>query len=286
MVDNIYAGDGGLSKFYLGYGIQLGKHLSLGFNAAYLFGKLEETQSVEFPNDFTAYNTRIQDENSVGGFNFDYGLQYFTNLSPKVKFTLGYTGSSGPKLDLERSRVATRYLKSADGEDVASDTTFNETRAKSNISLPMMHTVGFVFEKANNWLLGADFKYGQWKDYKEAGVSQGLQNSYGIAVGAQLTPDISSVGSYMKVIDYRLGFRYDKTYINEQNTDINDMAITLGFGFPLQASPTRTTFYKLNFAAEIGQRGPKSSSLVQERYINFHLGFTLNDQWFRKYKFD
>jgi len=285
-VDYVYGGDGGLSKFYIGYGFQLGRHLSLGFNAGYLFGKLEETRSAEFPNDFSAYNTRIQDNSSVGGFNFDYGLQYFGNLSPKVKFTLGYTGSSGPDLDLERSTVASRYLKSSEGEDVASDTTYINDRGKSKITLPMMHTAGFVIEKVNNWLIGADFKYGNWKDYREAGENPGLNNSYGIAIGTQITPDINSVGSYLKVVDYRLGFRYDKTYMNLNNTDIKDMAVTLGFGFPLQANQTRTTFYKVNFAAELGQRGPNSASLVREKYINFHLGFTLNDQWFRRYKFD
>ncbi|WP_069659608.1 porin family protein [Arcticibacter eurypsychrophilus] len=285
-IDKVYGGDGGLSKFYLGYGVQLGEHLSVGFNAGYVFGKLEKTSSAEFPYDYSAYNSRIQQNSSIGGFNFDYGLQYFTNLSPKVKLTLGYSGSASPDLNLERSTVVTRYLKSAEGEDVASDTTFFNEAAKSTIKLPMMHTAGFTIEKTNNWLIGADFKYGQWKDYKEAGTNMGLQNSYGIAIGTQITPDINSVGSYLKVIDYRLGFRYDKTYININNTDINDMAITLGFGFPLQASPTRTTFYKVNFSAELGQRGPESMSLVRERYVNFSLGFTLNDQWFRKYKFD
>jgi len=285
-IDYVYGGDGGLSKFYLGYGLQIGKHLSIGFNAGYIFGKLEETRSAEFPNDFSAYNTRIQDNSSIGGFNFDYGLQYFTNLSPKVKLTLGYTGSSGPNLDLERSTVASRYLKSSEGEDVASDTTYLNERGKSTIKLPMMHTGGFVIEKTNNWLFGADFKYGKWEDYREAGINPGLNNSYGIAIGTQITPDINSVGSYLKVVDYRLGFRYDKTYMNLNNTDIKDMAITLGFGFPLQASPTRTTFYKVNFAAELGQRGPNSASLVREKYVNFSIGFTLNDQWFRRYKFD
>lgn len=285
-VDYVYAGDGGLSKFYLGYGFQIGKHLSLGFNAGYIFGKLEETRSAEFPNDFSAYNTRIQDNSSVGGFSFDYGMQYFTNLSSQVKLTLGYTGSSGPDLNLERSTVASRYLKSAEGEDVASDTTYINDRGKSKITLPMMHTAGFVIEKTNNWLFGADFKYGKWKDYREAGVNPGLNNSYGIAVGTQITPDVYAVGNYFKMVDYRLGFRYDKTYMNLNDTDIKDMAVTLGFGFPLQANQTRTTFYKVNFAAELGQRGPNSASLVREKYINFHIGFTLNDQWFRRYKFD
>jgi hypothetical protein len=46
----LYSGDGGLSKFYLGYGIGIGKHLSIGANVSYIFGNLKETQSTEIPS--------------------------------------------------------------------------------------------------------------------------------------------------------------------------------------------------------------------------------------------
>ncbi len=287
-VNHIYSGDGGLSKAYLGYGFQLGKHLSLGANVSYIFGKLEKNSSLEFTNDYTAYNTREQSSTSVGGLNFDYGLQYFTNLSPKVKLTLGYSGSASSKLNLDKNTLFTRYLRGSDGvEEIAADTAGLSGTSSTTLKLPMMHTAGFTIEKTNKWLFGADFKLGQWDDYREGKVKPDyIQNSYGVAVGGQITPDINSVGSYLKVVDYRLGFSYNKGYINDRNTDINDMAITFGFGFPLAASQARTTFYKINLAAELGQRGTESNSMVRERYVNLRIGFTLNDQWFRRYKFD
>ncbi|RXF71604.1 hypothetical protein [Arcticibacter tournemirensis] len=288
MVDHLYSGDGGLSKAYFGYGIQLGKHFSIGANASYIFGKLERSSSLEFVNDFSAFNTRQQSSSSVGGFNFDYGLQYTGNLSKNTRLVLGYAGTASSKLDLDESTVFTRYIKGAGGEEeVAADTAYQYSSATKTLKTPIMHTVGFTVEKVNKWLLGADLRLGQWDNYREGNENPGeIQNSYGISVGGQITPDINSVGSYLKVMDYRLGFAYDKTNMRINNTDIKQMAVTLGFGFPLQASPTRTTFYKINVAAELGQRGTESNSLVRERYINFHLGFTLNDQWFRRYKFD
>lgn len=287
-IDHVYSGDGGLSKAYLGYGFQLGKHLSLGGNFAYTFGKLERSTSLEFPNDTYAYSVREQTNTSVGGISFDYGVQYSANLSPKVALTLGYAGTAASNLSLDVNSVLTRYFKASEGaEDLATDTVSSTEKKTSTLKLPAMHTMGFTLQNVNKWLFGADFKLGQWDNYREANKKPSyIRNAYGFAVGGQITPDINSVGSYLKVVDYRLGFSYDKSYININNTDIKQMAVTLGFGFPLQASPTRTTFYKINFAAELGQRGTLSNSLVRERYVNFHLGFTLNDQWFRKYKFD
>jgi hypothetical protein len=29
-----------------------------------------------------------------------------------------------------------------------------------------------------------------------------------------------------------------------------------------------------------------TDGLLQENYLNLHLGFTLNDRWFRRFKFD
>ncbi|PWG82322.1 PorV/PorQ family protein [Pararcticibacter amylolyticus] len=288
-VDNIYAGDGGLSKAYLGYGVQLGKNFSVGANVSYIFGKLEETESHEFVYDYSAYSSRMQTSSSIGGFNFDYGLQYSGALSNKLRLVLGYSGTLASKLDQDDKMVFYRYTKGTGGEEgVATDSIGSEKKyATKTLKLPLTHTAGFTIEKANHWLVGADVRMGQWSKYREGNSNpDNLQNSYGFSVGGQITPDINSVGSYFKVIDYRLGFSYDKSNIRYNNTDIEQMAVTFGFGFPLQASPTRTTFYKINVSAELGQRGTLSNNLVRERYVNIHFGFTLNDQWFRKYKFD
>jgi len=284
-IDYVYSGDGGVSKAYLGYGFQVGKHLSFGANASYLFGKLEENRDTEFPDDYSALNVRTQRNNSVGGLSFDYGVQYFGNFSKSVKFTLGYAGTAGTKINSTGNTLTTRYSKDNLGnENTAVDTTNFIENGKMKLTLPSTHTFGFTLEKSNKWLLGADLSLGQWADYREGSQNTGLQNSLGLAVGGQLTPDITAVGSYFKLVDYRLGFKYDKTYINLNNTDIDQIAATIGFGFPLPSN--RSTFYKINFGTEIGQRGTVANNLVRERYVNFYIGFTLNDLWFQRIKFD
>lgn len=285
-VDYIYSGDGGLSKAYLGYGFGLGKNLNFGVNAAYIFGNIKENRTTEFPEDLAALNSRTQNGNNISGLSFDYGLQYEGNLSKTTKLVIGYSGNAGNKLNSKTSSLTTRYIKdfAAGNESPAIDTTFFSESISRKLTLPMSHSLGFAIQRTDYWLVGADFSFAKWSDFRSGDANPGLNDTYGVAIGGQFTPDPTAVSSYFKLVEYRMGLKYDKTYVNINNNDINQMALTVGLGLPLQSS--RTTFYKVNFAAELGQRGTLENSLIRERYVNLTLGFTMNDRWFIKPKFD
>jgi len=281
-VNYIYGGEGGMSKAYMGYGFKINKNLSLGFNFAYLFGSLKQSRAFEFVNESTtAFNSRTQYNNSVGGLSYDYALQYSAEVNSKTKFIFGYSGNSGHNLNSKSNTVTTRYRKDVLGDELAAaDSTFFAEGAKTKIQMPLTHTAGFAFEKSNAWLFGADVTYSRWSDYREGSSNPGLNDSYGVIVGGQFTPDVNSLNNYLKLIDYRLGIKYDKTFVKIGNNDINQYALNFGFGFPLPRN--RSSFYKINLAAEVGQRGTEKNNLVRDRYVNIHLGFTLNDKWFQK----
>ncbi len=293
-VDYIYSGEGGLSKAYIGYGFQIGNHFRLGANAEYIFGNMLQTSSSEMVNQTDAtgntnvMNARLQTKNSIGGVAFSYGLQYNIPFNSKTSFTIGYSGSSNSKINSTRSIVATQYLKNPTTGDelTALDTVSNIQGAKSKLQLPLTHNFGISLQKYNVWVIGADYRRGKWSDLSIGDVNQQLQDTYGFSVGGQITPDITSIGSYWNRVDYRLGFNYDKTYVKLNDQDIKQSSVTFGMGFPLAPSPTRRTFYKINFATEIGKRGSLNNGLIQENFVNFHLGFTLNDRWFQRFKFD
>src|SRR5690606_30988400 len=138
-------------------------------------------------------------------------------------------------------------------ETVALDSTEYIEGAVASIKMPMTHRVGISINKGTDWLIGADVYQSKWSDLTIGGASQELKDRMGVAIGAQYTPDITSL-SYLKLVDYRVGFRYDKTQVQIDNQDINEMALTLGFGFPLP-STRGSTFHKINLSAELGQRG-------------------------------
>ena len=285
-IRTVYAGEGGTTKAYLGYGIQLNKNFSVGVNASYIFGTLNNINSIEFPDDIGALNVRKDNSRYVNGFSYDYGVQYFQPFGNNMSLTVGYSGSAGTPLNTRASQVVTRTPTSVedDQENLPVDTIEFFEGQRQRISMPMKHSLGFSVAKGNNWMVGGDVNYAKWSSYREGGNNPGLTDSYGFAVGGQITPDVTSV-KYLSVVDYRLGFKYNKSYINISNQDINQMALTVGFGFPLP-SLFGGSFYKINFATEFGQMGTLSNNLVRERYINFNLGFTLNDKWFLRRPYD
>ncbi|MFA6946863.1 MAG: hypothetical protein WC220_13285, partial [Pedobacter sp.] len=137
-VNYIYGGEGGISKAYMGYGFRINKNLSLGFNFAYLFGNLKQSRAFEFVNESTtAFNSRTQYSNAIGGLSYDYGLQYSAELNTKTKFILGYSGNSGHSLTSKSNTVTTRYRKDVLGDELAStDSTYFSQGAKSKIQMP------------------------------------------------------------------------------------------------------------------------------------------------------
>ncbi|WP_235969823.1 OmpP1/FadL family transporter [Pedobacter planticolens] len=286
-VDYKYNGEGGLTKAYLGYGVQFGDHFRVGANAEYLFGNLSENRSTEYVDDPGSINSRMQVKNSVGGVSFSYGAQYDFRLDNKTLLVLGYSGSSSSKINLKNSQVVTQYFNDATGsEQTALDTLLLVENSPTNLKLPLIHNFGISIQRDNKWMVGADYRMGKWSNLSINNVNQGLQDTYGFSVGGQYTPDVTAINGYFKRVDYRLGFQYDKTYIQMNQQDIKQMAVTFGVGLPL-ASYSRGAFYRMNLSAELGKRGTVSNGLLQEKYLNIHLGFTLNDSsWFQRFRFD
>ncbi|MBW4888601.1 hypothetical protein KXQ82_02695 [Mucilaginibacter sp. HMF5004] len=282
--DNVYSGEGGFSKAYLGYGIGFG-NFSIGANVAYIFGKEKLLRQTEYPQLPAAFSTAIENSVSVGGVSYDYGVQYNFKLSEVSRFTVGYSGSAGTDLSTTNNFVVSHYLINSDGSHSSAIDSTRYQQNESKLTLPTMHRFGISYSKDLKYMIGADFKMGQWSDLRVNGANAGLQNNQSFAVGGQITPNINSLSSYWAVVDYRLGFNYDNTYITTNGVNIKQYAATIGFGLPIP-NQSRTNYYKVNIAAEFGQRGTLDKSLIKESFINIHLGFVINEKWFQKYKFD
>jgi long-subunit fatty acid transport protein len=286
-VNYIYSGEGSLSKAYLGYGITLFKHLMVGANFSYIFGSLKQYQSTEVPSLYGVLDSRAEQDNHVKGVNFDYGAQYTFDLSEAKHITLGYSASVGSKLNVNNTYIVSQYTRDASGnESSAIDSLVNQQNPNGKIQLPHINRFGIVYQYEGKFLVGADYTMGKWSDLSIAGTNAGLQDSKMFNVGGQWTPNINALNNYFALIDYRLGFLYEQTYLNVNNVNIKRYAVTFGLGVPLPHDRASSAFYKVNFSAEIGQRGQLAYQLIKENYVNLHLGFTLNDRWFQRFKFE
>jgi hypothetical protein len=289
-INYIYSGEGGLSKAYFGYGINIGKHLLLGANISYIFGDIHQYRTTEIPTLFNTVDSRIEDSYSIGGLNYDYGAQYTIDLTDTKHVILGYSGSANNALHSTHTSLVSQYTYDSEGnQNVAFDTLSTTTDPRAKIQLPQINRFGITFENDRRFLIGAEFSTSQWSEFAIGGINQGLQNSKTYILGGQITPDPDALSSYWKTMDYRLGLNYTQGYISIANagggsTSINNESVSFGLGFPLRPSAGGLSFYKINFAAEVGKEGTVANGLVKENYVNFHLSFTLNDTWFKQYK--
>ena len=292
-VNYIYSGDGGLNKAYLGYGIGIGKHLMIGANASYIFGNLQQYQSTEIPNVAGVLDSRTEQDYHVGGFNFDYGVQYSVDFSNTKHLIFGYSASVGSQVNVQSSYYVSHYFYDAQGnQNVAADSLIKSQSPNGKLQLPRINHFGIAYQREASFtngagfIIGADFTTGNWQNLSIAGANQNLQNSKMLNVGGQITPNPSALSNYLATINYQLGFIYEDTYLDINNTNIKRYAVTFGLGIPLPHDRASSAFYKVNFSAEIGKQGVPTGGLVQENYVNLHLGFTLNDKWFQRFRFD
>jgi hypothetical protein len=286
LTNNIYSGDGGLSKAYLGFGTRITKHLAIGVNVSYIFGNLKQYSSTEFPDLAGVFNSRQETNNSIGGLNYDFGFQYTIDLTDERHLIFAYSGSAATKLGVQTTFLVSQYQKdyTNDNEDLPTDTVVNRQTPGGKIQLPLINHFGVSYQLDRSFLIGADYNTGNWSTLTINGVNQGLQNTSGLNIGGQFNPNSNSIHSYWALVDYRLGAHVEKTYAVVNGQSINQYGVTFGLGLPL--AHNGLSFYKVNFSADVGRRGTLSNSLVRENYVNFHLSFTLNDKWFQRYKFD
>lgn len=271
---DVISGSGSLSRLFVGYGHTLLKNISLGANVNYIFGTLINTESIEYQNTqslSTAYNTTKK----VNGLQVDFGTQYHKEISPKLALVVGYAIVVQSNLNVNETQILSRWYKST--ESINLDSSYKNTTSLK-FHLPTIHRLGVSIQNGKRYLVGSQIEYGQWSRF-----SSEFKDSYAVAIGGQMTPEVES-NNYFNRIDYRMGFRFDKTYMNIMDNDILKFTYTLGLGLPLAV--TRNSSSKLNLTFEYSRLGTVSNGLLLQEMFNVYFGFTLNDKWFIKTQFD
>lgn len=286
---HIYRGFGSLYQAYLGTGAQF-KGFSFGVNAGYLFGKLEYSRYLLFPDSVDAYNSRNAATYRVNGFVYNAGLQYRVVLKKKTKenglkhdilFSVGVFGSSQVPISTKVTRLWDRFVYDNTGTPIPVDTVSSIVNGRSTIVLPYQLGGGFTFGNEANWLVGADFRYANWSSFSNDFNDEQLNDSWRVAVGLQYTPNIESrkIGGKVQL---KLGGYYGQSEAVYAGRTLNEAGATVGIGIPA----SRKAIARINISGDFGKRGFESKLVISETYYRLNLGLVLNDTWFIKRKFD
>ena len=275
--DLLFEGNGGLTRIYFGNSINVNKNLSIGANLNYLFGNLNSSRKVFF-NDVSVFNTKINEDININGFYFDFGLMYKAKLG-KWNSVLGFTIDNGSEISAEKTSLIETFRSGGEFELIEDTISFDQ-QLGGTLLLPT--SMGFGLALSNEqWKIMADYKSDNWEEYNLFGTNDDLENSSRLALGFEFVPDKKSINKYYKMIRYRLGMYSSKTYLNLKNQQLDEKAITLGFGLPLKRSGSL-----VNLSAELGQMGTTDDGLIKESFVRFKIGLIFSDIWFIKRKYD
>ncbi|NTW32725.1 MAG: hypothetical protein HGB12_08890 [Bacteroidetes bacterium] len=279
-INYLYEGDGGLSQFYFGNSFEPFKGLSLGFNASYLFGYLNKTRTVSFPDSVNFLNLRIKNSTIVSDLLLNYGIQYEKSLGSNLKMVAGFVLNTPAKLSAKQDTLAYHFFAS-NSEETIKDTIIKPLGSKGSVTLPLGLGGGITIGKPDSWLFGVDFQTQNWEKYSSFGEKDSLKNTWMASFGGEFTPKNSISSSYFKKIHYRIGGRYNKTYLQLRNNQLTEVAFSFGFGLPLKRSKT-----SINLGFEIGQRGTTKDNLIKENFGRLTLSLSIYEYWFFKRRFD
>ncbi len=319
-VRNVFNGKGGLNQFFIGSSVQPFKNsvarfrssekykrllaekdsseiekiekrlkaasgLSFGVNSSFLFGTLDRERRLEYTeyNNSSYYDFKQTNSSDLGGFYFNFGAQYSIAFKNNTSLVLGAVFTPNTNIKGSQTILAERFQKIATqdgGYDNIKDTVKYEKSSPGTITLPMSFGGGIAFKKAGKWQIGVDYLQQSWSKYQAFGQTDALADSRRISGGGEIGIGKDKVLGRGKTV-FRVGGYYSQTFLQLKNTQLNDYGVTLGVGFPIARRSSM-----LNIAFEVGERGTTANDLIKEQYVNLRLGFTFNDKWFLKRKYD
>jgi long-subunit fatty acid transport protein len=278
-----YTGNGGSYQAYLGTGFG-NKNLSFGINAGYLFGNKEYSTKVIFINDTVPYQkSNSSDTTRFGGIFVNAGVLYRVELSRNTYLRLGATGSIQNTLSATRDIARSTFEFSNTAGIIVVDSVFKANDQKGEITYPGSVGFGFMFEKEDKWMFGAEINNTFWSNYRYFGQPDALRNSWTARFGGQIIPDINSKSYWPRVV-YRAGVSFGPDYI-DVSKKLNQYLFSFGAGFPIRRTFYSNQYTTINTTFEFGARGNKKNT-VSENLFKISVGVNLSDIWFNPRKYN
>jgi hypothetical protein len=287
-----FKGFGGVNALFFGTGYRY-KNIAVGAKANYLFGTFNQ-QKLRVFDDASYFNAYKDQQYQISSFTFDFGAQYKLKFNENSSLTFGAVYGMQQSLNSKYSVLSILTVQPnitdpmTPGYIVDTIESTDGNPAHFTFTVPTYFGGGLVYKYKDKLALAFDYKQQNWSSFELNKGVYTLGRSYNL--GAEYAPNKSSVGmeNYYKRIAYRAGLCFQNLPLTVNGVAINDYSATLGVSFPLRKFKFERELFgsMINVGVQVGTRGSVSNNLVKDNYIKLNVGFTLNDKWYIKRKFD
>ena len=275
-----YEGNGGINQVFFSLGFSPIKNFGFGAAVHYNFGSITRVHTRQ--DDGIDLLSQLNNESELTGVEWNLSLYYKIKLSNQLQIQLHSAYQPIAKLKSINVRSISTYTTLGEQRDTQEVNLSLEGLDETISELPARQTIGIGIGEPKKWYIG-----GQWTETDDsinnAFYSVGsvrYEPASQLTLGGYFIPEYNSFTSYWKRIVYRIGFVSSKTGMNLNDRAIENNGITFGVGLPVAG------FSNVNMGFEIGKLGAGGESLIEENYVNIRIGFSLNDRWFIKRKYN
>ncbi|MFP5041575.1 hypothetical protein [Parasediminibacterium sp. JCM 36343] len=262
-----YEGTGGVNQFFLASSYKFSTHFSLGAQVSYLFGQLNQTETIgaSFSDSLLVTQRKIP----IGTPSFKPGFQYNAKLNKNWQLFVGGTATFKTTIN------SNYHLTVTDGNTSLP----NNNAEVMKFTLPAIYAGSIAAKLKDKYTVAADYSFQNWANLNYSGLSYNLVNSNHFGIGFESAKKLyNGLFSFEKNF-IQAGFFYDNSYLRISGQQITDYGVTVGGGF---------NSFKNNLGvqlgAEIGRRGTTTGGLIQENYFQVNAAFSYRDFWFVKVK--
>ena len=261
--DAYYEGSGSTNQVYIANSYAINKNLSVGLQASYLFGQLQETETL---SETLTDSSLVTNRNIfIGNPYFKAGFQYKAKLNKKWGIAIGGTASNKTRLRADYALLV------KDGNT----TIINNEFYKSNyFTLPVTYTGGIAAQYKGAYTFAVDYNYQGWSDLNYKGINYSLVNSTRLSVGAEYSNKLTYLNQTYEKYFLQTGFFYNNSYLRIAGQQLTDVGATFGAGVLLNRSGLG-----LQGDLEVGQRGTTVNGLIKEKYTQFNVTISYRDFW-------
>jgi len=283
---NQFVGEGGLNRTFLGVSYKINKNLSVGVDGGYIFGGTE-TSATSFMTDNGEgipldRGSRLKNKSNYNGLTITAGLNFEQPLNKNVSLYAAATYSPEMKLNSKQEKTLATVKPDNKYGFIEIDSR-KETDYDEKMLLPMNYSIGAGIGNKLKWFVGAEYTATQTSKFNEFYQYTNVHyNDYmKVGVGGFFTPKFDSFTSYFERMTYRAGFNFENTGLVINTEEIKGYNANVGLGFPVGRFSS-----SINLGFEYGQKGSTNMGLIKENYYGVHIGFSFNDVWFKRRKFD